>query len=352
MYIGIMSGTSLDGVDAGLFSFEDATCTTHATYSKPFDSHISETLRDFARGSAFPASAIGELDALLAKAYADAASALIEQASAPILAIGCHGQTVWHQPDGPHGFTWQLGNPHQIVESTGITTVADFRRADVAAGGQGAPLAPLFHRWLWQQLDATIVNIGGIANITPSRQSTGFDCGPGNTLMDAWTQIHQSKSFDDEGQWALSGTVMPELLSRLQSDPYFQANSPKSTGPEYFSIDWLKAAIGDLNGSEADVQATLLELTAWCIANAANQTSAKQTIVCGGGSYNLALMRRLEELCEATVECSESHGLGPQWVESACFAWLAKQAIEGVSVDTRQLTGAKHPIQLGVIYPA
>lgn len=352
MYIGIMSGTSLDGIDAGLFSFADGHCTTHAIDSTAFSDNTAALIKTYARGGALTAEEAGILDANLGAAYADAAKRLVNRAQSPVIAIGCHGQTVWHQPTSLPAFTTQLGNPHQIVETTGVTTVADFRRADVAAGGQGAPLAPLFHRWLWPQTDAAIINIGGISNITPLGKAGGYDCGPGNTLMDAWVLKHQGKAYDESGSWAKSGKLIPELLSSLQRDVYFESPTPKSTGPEHFNLDWLNAAIDRETYNAADVQATLLELTAWCIATAVNDANTKLAIICGGGSYNTALMERLAALSNAKVESSAQHGLDPQWVEAACFAWLAKQAVEGKKLDTTTLTGAKHPVRLGVIYPA
>lgn len=352
LYIGIMSGTSLDGIDAGLFSFSDTQCTTHATHSVAFDRPTVHALKSFARGKSLPASEIGQLDAALGQAYAEAANTLVNGAEHPIVAIGCHGQTVWHQPTGQQAFTWQLGDPHKLVEATEISTVADFRRADVAAGGEGAPLAPLFHRWLWPNLDASIVNIGGISNITAIGGRDGFDCGPGNTLMDAWVRRHLNQAYDDSGNWARSGQVLPSLLEALKQDGYFSRAAPKSTGPEHFNLEWLKASIGESNPSAEDVQATLLELTAWCIAKAVNDSGAQQAIICGGGTYNVALMQRLSTLCNVPVDSSDKHGLNPQWVEAACFAWLAKQAMEGKKIDTREITGARHPVRLGVIYPA
>ncbi|MFT5062772.1 MAG: anhydro-N-acetylmuramic acid kinase [Gammaproteobacteria bacterium] len=352
LYIGIMSGTSLDGIDAGLFSFADHQCITHATHSAPFDVNTASLLKSFARGGELSAADIGCLDSALGAAYAAAATSLLSKTNANVVAIGCHGQTVWHQPSGPHAFTWQLGDPHRLVETTGVTTVADFRRADVAAGGQGAPLAPLFHRWLWPKKNAAVVNIGGISNITPLRGASGFDCGPGNTLMDAWARQHLGKAYDESGDWALSGQVIPRLLATMQNDEYFLAKAPKSTGPEHFNLLWLDTALAGSTHLPADVQATLLELTAWCIAEAVNQSGAQGAVICGGGTYNLALMARLTALCKVTVEGSGQHGLDPQWVEAACFAWLAKQAVNGEKVDTRVITGARHPVRLGVIFPA
>ena len=284
------------------------------------------------------------MDALLTKSNFSAAD---------ITAIGSHGQTVRHQPVSPHAFTLQIGDPNTIALKTNITTVADFRRRDIANGGQGAPFAPAFHDAFFRTdlEDRAIINIGGIANISilpadKNKPVVGFDTGPGNGLMDAWAQKHICTAYDNNGEWAASGVVNDALLEKLMSDPYFKLPSPKSTGKEYFNLSWLDSFLSDDLKPE-DVQATLLELTARTISKATPDN--KQVVLCGGGVNNSALVNALVTR-HPKLKTTEYLGIAPQWVEAAGFAWLAKQTIEKNPVNLTHITGAKQPTILGGTY--
>ena len=274
------------------------------------------------------------------------------------MAIGSHGQTLRHEPYSEAPFTLQIGNPGIIAAGTGITTVADFRSADIALGGQGAPLAPAFHEWLLREPGAlrAVVNIGGIANVTilppGDGATTGFDTGPGNTLLDAWCREHRGQSFDESGAWAADGNVDQALLERLLGDPYFSAAPPKSTGFEYFNLGWLDAAGVD-NIPPVDVQATLAALTARTIGDAIRDAASDrcEVFVCGGGVHNDELMRLLaEELPGCRVQSTGAAGLDPDWVEAVAFAWLAKRRLASETGSLASVTGANRDSILGVIH--
>nr|MCH9673000.1 anhydro-N-acetylmuramic acid kinase [Gammaproteobacteria bacterium] len=279
-----------------------------------------------------------------------------------VVAIGSHGQTIRHRPNANPRFTMQIGDPNIITERTGVTTVADFRRRDVAAGGQGAPLVPAFHDWLFRSasVDRAVVNIGGIANVTilDSTRSTtvlGFDTGPGNGLMDSWVAKHHDRRFDEGGTWASTGRVNQALLERLLGDPYFEAPPPKSTGREDFNLEWLERRAGAIlsNVAASDVQATLCALTAQSIADSITDVAPSTTelFVCGGGTHNLTLMSALRERCEArSVAPTHTLGLDPDWVEAVAFAWLAKQTLSRAPGNMASVTGAHGPRVLGGIY--
>jgi anhydro-N-acetylmuramic acid kinase len=361
LYIGLMSGTSMDGIDAALVEFDDSSAKVLQTAGHPYPADLRESLL---AAISIPVDQeiqnIAELDQAIGECFRDAALSLLAQADvspADITAIGSHGQTVRHQPNADIPFTLQVGDPNIIASGTGITTIADFRSADIAAGGQGAPLAPFFHEWLFRShgVRRAVLNIGGIANVTLLSEhaaSIGFDTGPGNTLMDAWTRKHHNTPFDRNGEWASSGTVNADLLDRFLSDPYFAATPPKSTGFEAFNLRWIEAA--DTNAIDpADVQATLCQLTALTVADAiatfAAQTS--EILVCGGGVHNLALMERLRNsLDPMTVASTATAGLDPDWVEAAAFAWLAMRRMQGLPGNLPSVTGAREAVQLGTIH--
>ncbi|HET8705381.1 MAG TPA: anhydro-N-acetylmuramic acid kinase, partial [Pseudomonadales bacterium] len=277
--------------------------------------------------------------------------------------IGSHGHTLRHRPllDAP--FSWQIGDPNVIAERTGITTVADFRRRDVAAGGQGAPLVPAFHAHVFgdEDFDRVVLNIGGIANVTilPDRKSQrpvrGFDTGPGNALLNDWTERHLGKSFDDNGNWARSGVVCDELLSELLKDTYFTKPVPKSCGREQFNLNWLEERLFHFPQLRAcDVQATLVELTAATVALAikAQASDARDLFVCGGGAHNAYLMERIAALSGLDAQKTEMLGVPADWVEAMAFAWLAWQTLERRTGNLPSVTGASRPVILGAIYPA
>jgi anhydro-N-acetylmuramic acid kinase len=362
-FIGLISGTSMDGIDAALVSFGDASIRMHATHQHPYPGELRSRLRHaISEPQRCAVDEIGSLDCWTGRCFRDAALALLAKAGVDareVVAIGSHGQTLRHQPDAELPFTLQIGDPSRIALGTGITTIADFRRADLAAGGQGAPLAPLFHEWLFRRDGATrvILNIGGIANITilhgDDTATTGFDTGPGNTLLDAWIAAHQDASFDRDGSWSAAGNVDTKLLSRLSADPYFAAPAPKSTGFEHFNLDWLRSA-GIDSISPVDVQATLCQLSADTIAAAtrgALSGAIEDVLVCGGGVHNRDLMTRLAAaLPQASVRSSAAEGLEPDWIEAAAFAWLAMRNTRGLPGNLPSVTGASRKVILGATF--
>ncbi len=366
-FIGLMSGTSLDGIDAVLVDFDLAPLELAATLHQAFAPALRERLLTLAESrQALDLNDYGELDAALGEAFAETVRALLGEsgiAAGEVVAIGSHGQTVRHHPHGPHPFSLQIGDPARIAERTGITTVADFRRRDLAAGGQGAPLVPPFHRTVFARKDEhrAVLNVGGMANLTllPAADGpvTGFDTGPGNVLLDAWCRRHQGKAYDRDGAWACAGSVDAALLERLLDDPYFRRPAPKSTGREHFCADWLDRQLRAAGGRPApqDVQATLLELTARSAADAL-RAAAPDTgtlLVCGGGAHNLCLMEALARaLPGVAVETTGACGLPPDWVEASAFAWLAKQTLEGKPGNLPSVTGAARAVVLGAVYPA
>jgi anhydro-N-acetylmuramic acid kinase len=310
---------------------------------------------------------VGQLDVRLGKLFAEAAIAVIAHSglqTRDIQAIGSHGQTVRHRPDATHPFTLQLGDPSVISELTGITTVADFRRRDMAAGGQGAPLAPAFHAAQFRstQRNRLILNIGGIANVTylPADQSAqviGFDTGPGNTLLDQWTHHHLREPFDRDGKWAESGVVSNTLLDSMLADPYFELTPPKSSGREYFHLAWLTHHLSRAGGTESaeNVQATLLALTAQSIAMNVRRflPPVNEIYVCGGGAHNRGLMTQLAtQFTPASLQTTEALGIHPDWVEAVAFAWLAHRTIAGAPGNLPSVTGARHARVLGGIFRA
>ncbi len=361
-YIGLISGTSMDAIDAVLVSFEAPNPRLLAHHNLPLTNDLRAKLGALQQPGDDELNRTARLDIEMARLFAKATMELLEQAGcAPreIIAIGSHGQTIRHIPSGEYPTSFQIGDPNLIAEITGITTVADFRRRDMAAGGQGAPLVPAFHSQVFRSdnLNRVIVNIGGIANITilPARQDEpviGFDTGPGNGLMDAWINWHQGKNYDPQGEWAAEGEVLPELLASMLADPYFALAAPKSTGKEYFHLDWLQHHLKKKMPT-VDVQATLCELTALSINNAIRLVApaTDEVFVCGGGVYNRPLMQRLAELLKpAEVASTDELGLPPDWVEAVCFAWLAKQALHRKPGNLPSVTGARHDVVLGGIF--
>lgn len=361
-YIGLMSGTSMDAIDAVLVSFPHDTIQIRATHLHPYPDTLRMRLARAAQNQGTP-DEIGELDHEMGALFSEAANALLAEANVPansIRAIGSHGQTVRHQPYGTARFSMQIGDPSLIAENTGITTVADFRRRDLAAGGQGAPLVPAFHAAYFgsDSEDRCIVNIGGITNISwlpgdKSKAATGFDTGPGNALMDDWCYDQTGRHYDEDGHWATSGSCNEALLSDMLSDAYFAQPTPKSTGRERFNLNWLKTVIArhpDI--SPEDIQRTLLELTVRSLVSQLPQAPAR-LFVCGGGALNTLLMTQLAEaLPGCTVETTSALGLDPEWVEGVAFAWLAKRCLDGVPGNLPEVTGAEGPRILGAIYQA
>lgn len=366
-YIGLISGTSMDAVDAVLVEFSHGTPALRAHHTQPIPSELRTKLLAASHDENAGVAQIGELDVRMGRLFAEAAQALLREsgvAARDVRAIGSHGQTIYHRPDGDHPTSVQIGDPNLIAELTGITTVADFRRRDMAAGGQGAPLVPAFHNAVFRAAgeDRVVVNIGGIANITvlpraDAEPVRGFDTGPGNALMDYWIKRHSGKEMDEDGGWAASGHVHPRLLDVLLEDPYFTRPPPKSTGREYFNPQWLSRALARVESSiaPADVQATLCELTAATLAHAIleHAPAAARALICGGGAYNKTVMARLTALlAPRPVESVEIHGIAPKWVEGMAFAWLARQTLLGLPGNIPSVTGARRAVVLGGIYPA
>lgn len=360
--IGVMSGTSVDALDLALAMFEGDLLHCRHTLSHPIPKGIKNQIQTLIQAPQCSLQQLGELNSVIGSLIADAVLQLLNQANInakQVTAIGSHGQTVFHHPHDTTPFSLQLGDPNVIAAKTGITTVADFRNKDMALGGQGAPLTPLYHEALFRtpSQNRMVVNIGGIANLTqlPADSSiavTGFDSGPGNTLLDAWIAHHQNQDYDANGDWARTGQILPELLARLLQDTYFQRCAPKSTGREYFHMPWLEA---HLHGDELakDVQRTLVALTAQSIADAIRRHSLNdcEVIICGGGAHNRLLMEELEQRCRPdSVVSSQMFGHDPDWIEAMAFAWLAKQTIAKQALDYRRITGAKQPAILGGIY--
>ncbi len=367
-YIGLMSGTSVDGIDAAVVTITtDGKPALVASHAHPIPPTTRVDIQTLMQAGADEIERLGELDMLLGGLFADAANTVIQQAGIDkksIRAIGSHGQTLRHRPHAAHPFTLQIGNPSVIAERTGITTVADFRARDIAAGGQGAPLVPAFHRRMFHSpvCHRVIINIGGIANVTylpadPSRPVSGFDTGPGNTLLDQWIGHHNARDHDEAGQWAASGISSPELLELLMKDTFFQAPPPKSTGREYFNLGWLNRQLPRLapTPSAVDVQATLLQFTAQTIAQAVHRflPQTQEVYVCGGGAHNHELMSVLAgNFSGIPVATTEALGLHPDWVEAVAFAWLAHQTLEGQPGNLPSVTGARRAVILGGVYPA
>lgn len=366
LYIGLMSGTSLDGVDAVLADFSNQHCRVLQHSALPLPPKL--------RAELFALNTAGHNElhraALAANAlvqtYAQAVRVLLTASRTPasaIRALGAHGQTVRHRPqafDGI-GYTWQLNNPALLAELTGITVVADFRSRDVAAGGQGAPLVPAFHQQVFSQPGRTVgvLNIGGIANLsvlTADGNVCGFDCGPGNALMDYWCQQHTGQAFDHNGAWAASGQVLPNLLAQWLAEPFLQQAPPKSTGRDLFNPVWLAQHLaGFTNAKPEDVQATLTEFTARSCIDSVHRYGEGVTVlaVCGGGALNNYLMQRMQNLLPTTtVVTTDDYELPAQQVEAAAFAWLAQQTIRGATGNLANVTGARGARVLGAIYPA
>ena len=363
IFIGLMSGTSLDGIDAIAIDLSSEP-EILATYYQPYNTELRLQLHQLCQGCPDELRLYSELDHALGNDFSDAANTVIKKAgltTQQVCAIGSHGQTIRHYPNGNHPNSLQIGNPNIIAEQTGITTIADFRRRDIAAGGQGAPLVPAFHNALFRSAkdDRIILNIGGIANLTllPADAGipvSGWDTGPGNTLMNAWTLQHQQAPQDTDGRWATQGNSNQALLEAMLTDPYFHQTAPKSTGPEHFNLSWLGQHLAQHPDSLVNIQATLCELTSQSIAMAieSGPLDNPEIFVCGGGSHNPLLMQQLHnKLTGKHIETTRKLGIDPDWVEAAAFAWLAQQTLNGKAGNLPVVTGAHHERLLGSIYP-
>lgn len=369
-YVGLMSGTSVDAADAALVAFPNGEppqiLATHAETPEP--DLRDELLHLSQQVAGVSLAKFGELDQRVGHWFADAARAVMTKAgvaASDIDAIGSHGQTIRHEPEARYPFSLQLGAPSLVAARVGCRVVADFRNSDIAVGGQGAPLVPAFHRCLFasREQHRIVINIGGIANLTvlPAQAVddlgavTGLDTGPGNALLDAWTATHLNRSLDEDGRWAASGRANETLLTLMMADPYLTRSAPKSTGREYFNLDWLRAQIDSLTTPPipADVQATLCEFTARSIAQAIETYGPgnEQLLLCGGGTQNKELCRRLEaRVAPRAVTRTDAYGIDADWVEAVAFAWLAMRTVNGHSGNVPTVTGARSAVPLGGIY--
>ena len=355
-YIGVMSGTSLDGVDIALCEIDNSTCQLISSFEYPFDENLKQEILSVINGST-TLKQIGTIDNKLGHLFADAINTFIKKEKIDtntITAIGLHGQTLWHQPNTNNPFSMQLGDANIVVSQTNIKVVTDFRRMDMANGGEGAPFAPAFHQEVFGAIDKNIaiVNIGGMANITIlGKELKGWDTGVGNVLMDYWINRCKGLAYDKDGEFAQKGNIHKELLKSFLSDDYFKKEPPKSTGREYFNKSWLKNHLQQFpHAKEEDVQRTLLELTAQTIGSDILKTNTNLLIVCGGGAKNSFLMRLLRNLCKIDVKISDDLGINSAFIEAMAFAWFAYKRISNKKVDLKSVTGAKTNNILGGIY--
>ncbi|WHP46271.1 anhydro-N-acetylmuramic acid kinase [Mannheimia bovis] len=364
-YIGVMSGTSLDGVDIALMDFAKNPPKMTACDFFPMPEELRADISALLKTGETNLQKLGEIDHRLGLLYAQTINAFLAKnqlTAENIQAIGCHGQTVWHSPDSVYPFTTQIGDMNLVAAKTGITTIADFRRKDMAVGGQGAPLVPAFHQAIFSDANrlTVVLNIGGISNISvlkPNSPTIGYDVGAGNTLMDSWIEQHQGKRYDKNGEWAKSGQIIPNLLIELLNEPFFSKVPPKSTGRELFNLTWLAKKLQNFTACKPeDVQRTLAEFTAKSIANELIPLETELPcllLVCGGGARNSLLMERLSALLPNwRVATTTEFGLDIDYVEAAAFSWLAYQRMHSLPSNMPSVTGAKKSASLGVIYPA
>nr|WP_202819760.1 anhydro-N-acetylmuramic acid kinase [Thaumasiovibrio subtropicus] len=359
-FIGVMTGTSLDGIDLVLADISESSVTIRFTASETYPEEIRHRLSRLITSGNTTLAELGQCEHVLGEYYASKINGWLTTLNfdrKAIIAIGNHGQTIWHQPHAPHPFTMQIGDNNRVAALTGIPVVGDVRRMDMAYGGQGAPLVPAFHDALFRKPEKTVVavNIGGIANISvldQSRPVYGFDTGPGNTLMDIWVQQHCGEKYDKNATMALQGSVNQTLLAHMLQDPYFSAPAPKSTGREYFNAQWLNNCLAQLPDQikTEDVQATLCELTVSTIVNALPMQTS-ELIVCGGGCHNPLIMKRLKALLpQCQVHDTWAYNLDPDFIEAAAFAWLAHRRCNLLHGNCIEVTGASQPAILGAIY--
>ena len=363
LFIGLMSGTSVDSIDSALVNFDNDTVELLEWGSSSIEKTLKERIFNEVNNDKISKVEIEKLDLELGKVFGNAANKLLQKAevsSSEVVAIGSHGQTIKHAPNAPSPFSLQIGSPKEIAGITNIKTVADFRTADIVAGGQGAPLTPLFHSFILKKnkvSEGLVINIGGICNLTYFNDSTesiiAYDCGPGNCLIDAWSRSNNKGDFDAGGAWASSGKVVTNLLNEMLKDDFFDKHPPKSTGTDYFNLKWINKKISEFGEvSSEDIQATLTELSAQVIFKELKDLKAekKPIYLCGGGVHNLFLVKRLEELIENQIFTTSEIGLDPDFVEACCFAWLAKERLRNTKFDLSKITGSKEEILLGEIW--
>ena len=359
LYIGLMSGTSMDGVDVALCVVNETECRLLASLEHPFEASLKEEILLMISADT-SLRQVGVINHRLGHVFANAVNALLQKQDinpSQIKAIGSHGQTLWHSPENEHAFSMQLGDANIIAVETGIDVVSDFRSKDVALGGEGAPFAPVFHQFLFHKPSQRIgvLNIGGMANLTVlGDEIVGFDTGPGNVLMDLWVQKQKAFWFDQDGSWAKAGKVDQPLLKTLLADPYFKKKAPKSTGRELFNLQWLGKVLRNHRLVSAEnVQATLLEFTVETILQEAEHYGVEQLMVCGGGVQNSFLMERLAQKQERiSVSSSDEHGVDSSLMEAMLFGWLAYKRVHHETVALSKVTGASRDAILGGIYAA
>jgi anhydro-N-acetylmuramic acid kinase len=362
-FIGTLSGTSADGIDIVLVDFAGGRPEIVSARSAPIPSPIRHEIRELSLPTHNEIERLGRLDVRLGRLIAWSINDLLNESgvsSSQVIAIGSHGQTLRHRPEADPPFTVQVGDPNTVAALTGITTVADFRRRDMALGGQGAPLAPFFHHAFFRQpgTDRAILNIGGIANLTslpsdPSVAICGFDTGPGNCLMDEWIQETFGSEYDEHGSWAARGTAVRSLVSSLMEDAYFDLPTPKSTGREHFNLAWLRGRADIAELAPEDVQASLLQLTVSTIAHAIeiHIPECREVLVCGGGAYNRHLMQGLSRCIKnRQLQSTATYGIPPEWVEGCAFAYLARARLQGDILLLSEVTGAKYDGSIGAVF--
>lgn len=361
-FIGLISGTSVDGVDSVLVDFSSDHPQLLASHCHEYPAALRKQILSLCKGENTSLSELGQSNIQIGRCFAAATLQLLSDAGISpeqVTAIGSHGQTVWHEPEGDSPFTMQLGDPNTIAQRTGITTVADLRGRDMTVGGQGAPLAPLLHREIFysQNVDRAVINIGGISNLTSLPRDgkfLAFDTGPGNVLMDYWIDKHQDLPYDKNGDWSATGQFNLSLLNVLLDEPYFAKQLPKSTGRELFNGKWLEKKIAECKAelTPEDVQATLLTFTVTTLVSAINNYCSPQEIyICGGGAHNATLMNELTKVAsDVSVSSTATLGVDPDWVEAISFAWMASETLAGRRIDTSPFTGATEPVVLGGIY--
>lgn len=365
-YLGLMSGTSMDSIDAVIAYFDDENhqLTLKQTYSHLIPNDLRAESLLLSQNGQVSLQTFGELDHKWGRLFTKAACKIIQISNIPtknIKAIGSHGQTLWHSPKAEFSFTLQVGDPNIIAKQTKITTISDFRRADMALGGQGAPLAPIFHHWLFSnEQPCVLVNLGGIANISVLKHNQdilGFDTGPANGLIDCWMQKNYQQNFDQNGKISQQGKVIPKLLTTFLADPYFKQIAPKSTGKDYFNLAWIEAKLLEAKSTEnhtnQNILCTLTHLTAKTIADDIKQALPEATvIICGGGANNPFLLQCLAVYLGKNyiIKSTMAYGIEPKWIEACCFAWLAKQRLIENPLDLSSITGAKDKTLLGGVY--
>ncbi len=360
-FIGLLSGTSVDGIDAALVSIKNDKIKLVCSHEQTFSESLKIDLQSIIQSQLVSLLQLSDADTKLANEFSTAVEQLISKSKidrSQIVAIGSHGQTIFHQPKGKNQNTWQIGSPHIIAANTGIKVVSNFRNLDMAYGGQGAPLAPLIHKKLFEQnnINTAVVNLGGIANISfigkDYQKPIGFDTGPANCLLDEWVFKHQGKNFDKDGQWASQGQLNQALLNTMLNDDYFSMPHPKSTGREYFNQSWLKSIIEKFESIPViDIHTTLTHLTAATIANAVKreQHSIEEMILMGGGAYNKFLKNLIQHYSELIVTTADEHDYDSDWIEAILFAYLAYIRIKNQRLDLSTVTGSTQKLFVGDI---